>query len=55
MGIQNVAWSAIKWKFIKNRLGYNDEEMKIFRENPRNENVLNIAPEVQKKTIISNI
>jgi len=52
MGIRDVAWSAIKWKFIKNRLGYNDEEMKIFRENPRNEDVLNIAPEVQKKTII---
>ncbi len=55
MGIRDVAWSAIKWKYIKNRLGYNDEEMKIFRKNPRNEDVLNIAPEVQKKTIIAEV
>lgn len=55
MGIRDVAWRAIKWKFIKNRLGYNDEEMKMFRENPRNENVLNMAPEFQKKTIVVEI
>ena len=29
MGIRDVAWNTIKWKFIKNRLGYNTEEMKI--------------------------
>ena len=55
MGIRDVAWNTIKWKFIKNRLGYNNEEMKIFRNNPRNEDVLNKAPEVQKKTIIVEI
>jgi hypothetical protein len=27
----------MKWKFIKKRLGYNDEQMKTFRENPRND------------------
>ena len=52
MGIRDAAWSTIKWKFIKKRLGYNNEEIKIFRNNPRNEDVLNKAPEVQKKTII---
>jgi uncharacterized repeat protein (TIGR04076 family) len=52
MNIRDVAWGAIKWKVIKNRLGYNDEEMKLFRENPRNEDVLNIAPVIQKQTII---
>ena len=52
MGIRNAAWNTIKWKFMKKRLGYNNEEMKIFRNNPRNEDVLNKAPEFQKKTII---
>jgi len=40
MGIRDVAWNTIKWKFMKKRLGYTDEEMKKFRENPRNEDVL---------------
>jgi uncharacterized repeat protein (TIGR04076 family) len=52
MGIQDVAWNIIKWKFIKKRLGYTNEEMKMFRENPRNEDVLSKAPELLKKTII---
>ena len=52
MSIQNVAWNAIKWKFIKKQLGFTDEEMKKFRENPRNEDILNKAPELLKKTIV---
>ena len=52
MSIQNVAWNAIKWKFIKKQLGFTNEEMKKFRENPRNEDILNKAPELLKKTIV---
>ena len=52
MGIQKVAWNAIKWKFIKKQLGFTNEEMKKFRENPRNEDILNKAPELLKKTIV---
>ncbi|MGB5849331.1 MAG: hypothetical protein WBH40_12635 [Ignavibacteriaceae bacterium] len=52
MSIQNVAWNAIKWKFIKKHLGFTEEEMKTFRENPRNEDILNKAPELLKKTIV---
>jgi len=52
MNIRDVAWDKIKWKFIKKRLGYDNEEMKIFRYNPRNEDVLNKAPQVQQKIII---
>ena len=55
MGILNVVWNAIKWKFIKKRFGYTDEEMRKFRENPRNEDVLSKAPELLKKTIIVEI
>jgi uncharacterized repeat protein (TIGR04076 family) len=55
MGARDAVWNAIKWKFMKKRLGYTNEEMTIFRNNPRNENVLNKAPEIQKKTIIAEI
>jgi uncharacterized repeat protein (TIGR04076 family) len=55
MGARDAVWNAIKWKFIKKRLGYTNEEMTIFRNNPSNENVLNKAPEIQKKTIIAEI
>ena len=40
------------WDFIQKRLGYTDEEMKAFRKNPRNENVLFKAPALMKKTIV---
>ncbi len=52
MGVRDAAWNTFKWQFMKKRLGYTDEEMKIFRENPGNEAVLSKAPEFVKKTII---
>jgi uncharacterized repeat protein (TIGR04076 family) len=44
MSIREKVWDASKWKLIKAHLGYTDEEMKAFRENPRNEDVLSKAP-----------
>ena len=55
MGIRDVAWNWVKWKFMKKRLGYTNEEVKKFRENPRNENVLTKALELRMKTIIAEI
>jgi len=55
MGIRDVAWDKIKWKFIKKRLGYTNEEMKKFRENPRNEDLLSRAPQLINKTIIAEV
>ena len=55
MGIRDVAWNTIKWKFMKKRLDYTDEEMKSFRENPRNEDVLSKSPELLNKTIIAEV
>ena len=55
MDIRDAAWNFIKWKLIKKRLGYTNEEMKLFRENPRNEDVLSKAPELLKKTIIAEV
>ena len=37
---------------MQKRLGYTDEEMKEFRKNPRNEDVLFKAPALMNKTIV---
>ncbi|PWB66142.1 MAG: hypothetical protein C3F14_04565 [Deltaproteobacteria bacterium] len=50
--MRNGLWNAAKWKLMKAHLGYNDEEMKVFRENPRNEDVLSKAPALLNKTIV---
>lgn len=52
MGIRDAAWKAMKWPFMKKHLGYTDEEMKLFRSNPRNEDVLSKAPALLSKTIV---
>ncbi len=52
MGIRDAAWKAAKWNVVKSRLGYTDEEMKAFRENPRNEDVLDKAPALLDKTVV---
>ncbi len=40
------------WRIFQRHLGYSDEEMVKFRENPRNEDVLSQAPALMNKTII---
>ena len=40
------------WETVQQHLGYNDEEMKRFRENPRNEDVLIKSPALMNKTIV---
>ena len=44
--------NKLEWKFFKKHLKYNDEEMKIFKDNPRNEVVISKARELKNKTII---
>lgn len=41
-----------KWKMIQRHLGYSDQEMAGFKDDPRNEEVLNKAGELTNKTII---
>jgi uncharacterized repeat protein (TIGR04076 family) len=43
------------WKTFQQHLGYNDEEMKKFRENPRNTDVLAKAPALMSKTIVATV
>ncbi len=52
MGIGDAAWKSAKWKVMQSRLGYTDEEMKAFRGNPRNEDVLDKAPGLRGKTVV---
>lgn len=40
------------WEFIQKHLGYNVDEMKLFRQNPRNEDVISKAWALMSKTII---
>jgi uncharacterized repeat protein (TIGR04076 family) len=55
MGILNTLWNFVKWKLIKKRLGFTDEEMRTFKANPRNEDVLSKVPELLNKTIIAEV
>jgi len=43
------------WKSFQQHVGYNDEEMKRFRDNPRNEDVLMKASSLMSKTIVAKV
>ncbi len=43
------------WKGVQQHLGYNDEEMKQFRQDPRNEDVLSKTDVMLNKTIVAEI
>ncbi len=40
------------WNAFQKHVGYTDEEMEEFRENPRNEDVLSKGPALMNKTIV---
>jgi len=52
MGIRDIAWDTMKWTLMKRHLGYTDEEMELFRADPRNQDVLAKAPALLAKTIV---
>ncbi len=43
------------WSLIQRHLGYTDSEMRKFKENPRNEEILARIPELMSKTIIAEV
>jgi len=43
------------WKITQKHLGYSDEEMKTFREDPRNEDILTQGATLMNKTIILDV
>ena len=40
------------WNFMQNHLGYSDEEMETFKENPVNADVLAKGPEIMTKVFV---
>ena len=55
MSSKDTLWENQKWQIMQNRLGYNEGEMKEFRDNPRNEDILSRVPELINKTIIAEV
>lgn len=43
------------WQFFQEHLGYTDEEMALFRANPRNADVLRKGPALIGKTIVAEV
>ena len=43
------------WKFIQQHLGYSDDEMNLFRSNPKNLDIISKAPALMNKTIIAEV
>ena len=43
------------WQFFQQHLGYSDEEMALFRANPRNADVLTTGPALVSKTIVAEV
>jgi uncharacterized repeat protein (TIGR04076 family) len=40
------------WDFFQKHIGYSDEEMKVFREDPRNRDIISKAPALMNKSIV---
>lgn len=43
------------WKFVQQHLGYDDEELALFRNNPKNVEILSKAPALMQKTIVAEV
>ena len=43
------------WKFIKELLGYTDEELELFRKNPKNVDIISKIPALMGKTIVAEV
>jgi uncharacterized repeat protein (TIGR04076 family) len=55
LGGWNMKLDEKTWKTFQQHLGYNDGEMKKFRENPRNEDVLSKGSALMNKTIVAEV
>jgi len=43
------------WKFFQQHLGYSDEELELFRSNPKNADIISKAQDLMNKTIIAEV
>ena len=46
------SWDKVKWRLIKSHLGYSQDELELFKSNPRNEDVLDKGRDLQNKRIV---
>ena len=46
-------WNKLKWGLIKRHLGYSNEEMELFKANPKNEDVIDKGRELIEKEMIT--
>jgi uncharacterized repeat protein (TIGR04076 family) len=49
---QDEKWDKVKWGLAKRRLGYSNEEMEIFKANPKNESILDKGRALLEKEIV---
>ena len=52
MADSDKKWNKIKWLLVKRHLGYSDEEMKMFKENPKNEDIIDKGRALLEKEIV---
>ena len=43
------------YAFMQAQLGYSDEELQLFKDNPKNREILSKAPELMNKTIMAEV
>ena len=43
------------WEFAQQQLGYTDEEMALFKSDPRNAHVLSKIPEIMNKIVVAEV
>lgn len=51
----DTKWDRVKWPLIKRHLGYTNEEMELFKANPKNENVLDKGKELVEKELVAEV
>jgi len=52
MDKRDAKWDKLKWSLIKRHLGYSNDEMELFKANPKNEEVIDKGKELLAKEII---
>jgi uncharacterized repeat protein (TIGR04076 family) len=52
---ENMTLTNEMWEMVRGRLGYTEEQMEIFRSDPRNADVLMKAPELMSRTIVAEV
>jgi uncharacterized repeat protein (TIGR04076 family) len=52
---RDTVWDTAEWQFIKIRLGYTNEEIKLFRNNPRNEEFPSRVINLMNKNVIATV